>query len=167
MALGKVSWTFKDHDGEVSHLGLWTGVVTAGNLAGVLTDVGNLYAGLQGVSLCNIVRERLLVADSPRETNVPATSANAQREIKALVKFTDVLEYFDDPVNSIPNAGYGKSFDCEVPGVDLQYLTPNTDTFDLTQAPWDAFVTAFEALIKSPYGGDTQITEVQHVGRST
>jgi len=167
MALGAVGWTFRDYDGERATLKLWIAPVTAVNLPTVLTQTGNLYTALQGVSLCNIVRERLLVADSPRESNVNASSSAAQREIKALVRYTDVDQYFDPPANLIFNEGYGKSFACEVPGVDLQYLEANSDLFDLTQAPWNGFVTAFEALVHSPYGGGVEIIEVQHVGRSS
>jgi len=165
MAMGKVGWSFIDHDEEQSNLSLWIGVVTAGNLAGVLTQTGALRTAIDACTLCTITTERLLVAESSQNPSVPPANPLAQRETKALVRYTDVTEFFDDPTNSIPNEGFGSVFTCEIPGADLSDLILNTDRFDITEEPWLAFTTAFEALIKSPYGGAVEVLNVRHVGR--
>lgn len=43
---------------------------------------------------------------------------------------------------------------------------PGQDEYDLTAAPWDAFVTAFEALAKSPDGNAVNLISARLVGRN-
>lgn len=165
MAMGKVGWSILDHDEETSNISLWIGVVTAGNLAGVLTQTGALRTAIEGISLGTVTKEDLLVASSNQNAAIPPADPNAQRETKALVSYTDVTEFFDAPTNSIPNEGFGNRFTTEIPCADLSLLTLNSDRFDLEGTEWAAFVTAFEALIKSPYGGAVQVLNARHVGR--
>ncbi len=85
------------------------------------------------------------------------------------MKYEDNTQYFDAPVNAIPNAGYKKQFNVEIGTADftVDNLPNNGDEADLTEASIAAFVTAFEAIARSPYGGAVNVTQILAVGRST
>lgn len=169
MANGSGFFTLRDYSGESATMGFNTGVITAGNLAGVLTQFGALRTAIAAISLCEVAKEGLSVFRTNLSYTNP-TDPNAQRERKWLVEYRDATEYFDAPTNSIPNEGFGKPFNVEIPGADLDLtdvLLPGTDIVDLTQTQIAAFVTAFEALVKSPHGGAVEVFRITHIGKNT
>jgi hypothetical protein len=111
--------------------------------------------------------ERLQVFDT-KLSNTPPTDPSAQVERKWLVTYEDDLPFFDDPVNAIPNEGFGKLFQMEIPTADIEtagILLDNSDDADLTFAAMATFVTAFEDIARSPYGGTVNVIKVTTVGR--
>lgn len=154
-----------DYDGERSNTSLTTGNITAVSLPGTLTQWGTLRSALDGIILGTVSQEWLKVFDTKISNTLPSEKA-AQRESKWLVVYEDTTAFFDDPVNSIPNEGYKKVFTLEIPTADLSLLETNKDTMNIASGAGQTFVTAFEAIAKSPYGGAVNVLEVRHVGRA-
>lgn len=161
------SFTLRDYSRETASVGFNTGAITAVSIAGTLTQFGTLRTAIEGITNGVMAAEALYVART-KLSNLPATDPLAQRENKWLITYEDSTQFFDDPVNAIPNAGYKGVFNIEVPTADLEAVTmvPNTDDADLTAAPMSTFITAFEAIARSPYGGAVNVTRVEFVGRN-
>lgn len=164
---GGGSFTLMDYDREKSPMGFNTAAITAASLPATLTQFGNLRTAIQGIVLGVVSNEDLYV-NRTKLTNVPPTDPSAQRERKWLVKYEDTTQFFDAPVNAIPNAGYQKLFNVEIGTADFTAanLPNNGDEADLTNAAIAAFVTAFEALARSPYGGAVNVVQILAVGRN-
>lgn len=159
-------FTLKDYDKESSSWVFHTGAVTAVSLPGLLTQFGALRTALDAITLGTITDESMQVFNT-RLANAPPTDENAQRERKWLLKYEDNLPFFDNPINAIPNEGFGRVFVSEIPtALFVGLLLPNTDIADLADAAIAAFVTAFEAIARSPYGGTVNVLELQAVGRN-
>lgn len=165
MANGQMSFSFKDYNGEASNVSFGIVPVTALNLAGLLTWVGTLRTAVDGITLCNITGEAMKVFNT-KLSGANATDASAHRERKWLVRYEDNQQFFDPPVNAIPNEGYGKVFNIEIPGADSALLLANSDKADLANPAVAAFVTAFEANARSPHGGTCNVIELVMVGRN-
>lgn len=154
-----------DYDGERSNTSFTTGNITAVSIAGTLTAFGTLRTALDAIILGTISTETLKVFETKLSNTLPA-SASAQHESKWLVVYEDNLPFFDDPVNAIPNEGYRKVFTFEIPTADLTLLQTNSDKMIIASGAGATFVTAFEALARSPYGGTVNVLEIRHVGRN-
>jgi hypothetical protein len=85
-----------------------------------------------------------------------ATDQSAQREIKMLVRYTDVTS--------------GKLYRVTYPTLDLSIaglLTPGTDYLNRETTEVAAFESAFEAYVSSPEGNAVAIQSIQFVGRNS
>lgn len=166
--MGFFGLTFMDRNKQKSSIRLRIGPVTAGTLAGYLTTTGTLRSAIEALTLTTVQKTQLLVFDNLLSNVVP-TSGFAKRELKLLVKYRDVEEFFDAPTNSIYNENFGQSQTAEIPGPNLAlpdiYLG-DTEYLDLTQTQVAAFKTAFEAVVLSDGGGDVQIESIKVVGRN-
>lgn len=165
---GRLGFSLRDYSREVASFSLATGEVTAGTLPGLLTEVGALRAAIEGITLGIVNSESLKVFDTNLSSAVP-TNPLAQVESAWLIIFADDLPFFDDPVNAIPNEGFGKLFTMTIPTADIApagRLAPNSDDAVLTEAAIAAFVTAFENTARSPYGGTVDVIKITHVGRN-
>jgi hypothetical protein len=163
---GYGTFTLLDHNGERSATGFHTGAVTAISLPGLLTQFGALRTAIDDITLGTIAQEELNVFRTKLSNTLPA-SANAQRERKWLVVYEDVTQFFDPPINAIPNEGYRKVFTFEIATANLVgNLQPNSDEADLSATAVAAFVTAFEAIARSPYGGNVNVLKLVAVGRN-
>lgn len=165
MAGGLYTITMLDYSKEKSTTQFNTGAVTAVSLPGLLTQIGTLRAAIEGITLGVVNRESLKVFDTPL-ANTPPSDKNAQREDKWLISYEDTTEYFDAPVNAIPNEGYRKVFSFEVATPDRDLVDGNTDFADISTGAMATFVTAFEAMCKSPYGGSVNVLSAKYVGRN-
>lgn len=166
MANGQLTFSFLDHSDETSRTLIQTGAVTAVSLPGLLTEVGTLRDAIAAITLGTVSGEALKVFDTSLSNARPA-SALARRETKWLVRYEDTTAFFDDPVNAIPNEGFGKVFTITIPTADVaDRVTPGTDLADLTDTEIAAFITAFEATARSPYGGAVNVLSMQAVGRN-
>lgn len=157
-----------DNSRETSSFSLATGEVTAASLPGLLTEVGALRTAIEGITLGVVSQEKLLVFDT-NLSNSPPASALAQVETAWLVTYEDILPFFDDPVNAIPNEGFGRLFTLTIPTAEIGAagrLAANSDEAVLTEAGMAAFVTAFEETARSPYGGTVNVVSIRHVGRN-
>jgi len=165
---GGGSFTLMDYDREKTNSGFNTAAITPTSLAGLLTEFGALKAAIDTITLGTISDEAIYV-NRTKNSNVPPSDPSAQRERKWLVSYEDNTQFFDPPDNAIPNAGYRKLFDMEIGTADFTTarLPNNGDEADLTETSMAAFVTAFEALVHSPYGGTVNVVKITAVGRNT
>lgn len=143
----------RDYSDETSTTKLHFGAVTAISIAGLLTQWGNFKTAMGNIILGVIGREQL-VMDNTVLSNDSPTDSNAQVELKFM--FT----YEGDTSK--------KKFRFEVPTPDTSKVLPGTDIVDITDTDVAAFITAAEALGRSP-DSDTEtitITDVRLVGRN-
>lgn len=164
--VGFGSFTLIDHNREKSTTSFYTGNITGASLPATLTQFGALRNAIDGITLGSVTNESLKVFDT-KLANSPPADENAQRERKWLVVYEDDTAFFDAPLNAIPNSGYRKAFTFEIATAELTgRLLPNSDEADLTDAGMAAFVTAFEAIGRSPYGGVVNVVQIRAVGRN-
>lgn len=163
---GRLGFSMLDYSREKAAFSLATGEVTALSLPDLLTEVGALRTAVEGITLGVVSDERLSVFDT-NLSNTPPTSELAQVESSWLVTYEDDLPFFDDPVNAIPNEGFGRLFTLTIPTADIVgRLVPNTDNANLANTQIAAFVTAFEETARSPYGGTVNVVSIKFVGRN-
>lgn len=166
---GFVSYQLRDYTKETSTVSVITGNVTAASIAGWLTQVGALRTAIEGLTLGIVAKETGKVFDTKLSNDAP-TDPLAQREAVWIVTYEDNLQYFDAPVNAIPNAGYKKIFTDTIPTADLALLSSNPgeelDEIDLAAGPGASYVTAFEAIARSPYGGTVNVISIKNGGRN-
>lgn len=168
MAGGLFTLAMLDYSREKSAFSVITGDVTAVSLPGLLSDISDFRDAVDGICL-GVQADEALRAYTNNLSNTPPASPLAQIEAAWLVTYEDNLPFFDDPVNAIPNEGFGKLFTITIPTADIGAagrLLPNSDEADLTETNMAAFVTAFEAMARSPYGGTVNVVKVTHVGRN-
>jgi hypothetical protein len=167
MANGGLTFTLLDYDRETGSTNLQTGAVTGVSLPGLLTQIGTLRTAIEGITV-GVVSSESLYAFRTRLSNTPPADPDAQRERVWVVHYEDTTAFFDDPVNAIPNEGFGKNFTIAIPTADFSgdRLLTNSEDADLAETSIAAFVTAFEAIARSPYGGEVNVTRIQAGGRS-
>lgn len=164
---GRIGFQMVDYSNEKKNFSLATGEVTAVSLPGLLTEVGTLRSAIEAITLGNMAKESLSVFDTNLNA-VPPASQTAQIEKSWLVTYRDVTQFFDDPINAIPNEGYGRLYTMTIPTADDAGvpLLPESDNADLTQSAMAAFVAAFEQTARSPAGGEVEVRTVRFVGRN-
>lgn len=166
MANGRYNLRLLDHSNEGSNFEVQTGAVTAVSLPGLLTQIGTFRGAVDGITDGTIQKESLKVFDTPLG-NTPPVSDVSHRERKWLVRYEDTTAFFDDPVNAIPNEAFGRVYTFSIPCADpAGKLLANSDMADLADAAIAAFVTAFEAMGRSPAGGAVNVLSIELVGRN-
>jgi len=166
---GQLSVGFLDYSDEKASSGVHVGNVTAVSLPGLLTQIASYITAIDAITIGTITYDSLQAYRTARGVDLP-TDVDAQRERAWRVFYQDDLPFFDDPVNAIPNAGFGKQFHFDIPTAHfgLAAVFPiNSDEADLTQTQIAAFITAFEAMARSPYGGTVVVTKIVGVGKAT
>lgn len=154
--------TIRDYEGSLGTTEINTGLVTALTLPALLTQIGALRTAIDGLVIGVIANERQTVFNTILSQDLPV-SEFAQRGNKWIVYYHDDTQFFDAPVNAIPNAGYLKPFNIMIPTADNTLLDDNTKVLDISVNPGLAFVTAFEAMAKSPYGGSVVIDSIEQL----
>jgi len=132
-----------DYSNEKSSFGVTSITATAGNLAAQQTLAADLAAAVVDLTIGEVTKQQmaLVILDTPA---IP-TSPYAQRELKWLV------QYIGD--------ASGKIFSTEIAAPNItDNVAANTDIADLTSTDWAAFVTAFEAFVRSPDNGTETVT---------
>lgn len=157
--------TISDYNGETSTTGVNTGAVTAISLPGLLTNIAAYRAAIDGI-IIGIPKSDTLRAFKTPISNALPSDQNAQVERKWLVTYDDITQFFDAPVNAIPNAGFGKIFNTEIATADATLLDENQEFLDLSDGPGLAYATAFNNMARSPYGGVGRVLSVELVGRT-
>ncbi len=167
MANGGLTFSFLDYDRESASTNIATGAVTAVSLPGLLTQIGTLRSAIEGITVGTVSGESLYVFRT-RLSNTAPSDPHAQRERVWVVHFEDNQQFFDPPTNAIPNEGFGKNFVITIPTADFSgaRLLTNSQDADLAETSMAAFVSAFEAIARSPYGGTVNVTRIQAGGRS-
>jgi len=130
-----VQFQITDYSNEKSSTVLNTTVLTAGNFTAQQTLAAALAAAIEDLTIGELTKQinSIPVVDTPA---IP-TNPYAQREMKWLVQYQGDVS--------------GKLFSSEIAAPDItDNVVINTDVADLSSADWAAFVTAFEAYVKSP-----------------
>lgn len=169
MAGEQLTVGFLDYSEERATSQVNVGTVTAVSLPGLLTNIAAYITAIDAISMGTLTFDQLIAYRTARGSAPPA-DPNAQRERAWRVFYADNTAFFDPPDNAIPNAGFGKIFHFDVPtaNFDLVDVFPlNTDQADLGQTQIAAFVTAFEAMARSPYGGVPNVLRIIGVGKAT
>lgn len=141
-------WSFLDYSGETSPVTIHHGAITPVNLAGFLTEFGQMRSAIDGISIGTIQKEKWVGDDTLLSNALPA-NAFAQRELKWLVRYRDTTS--------------NKIYNIEIPCADpTGRLVAGTDKADLTETNMAAFVTRFESFGRSPES-DTHNVAVQEI----
>jgi hypothetical protein len=142
-----------DYSNEKSSFGVTSITANAGNLAAQQTEAAALAGAVDDLTIGELTKQamNLVILDTPA---IP-TNPFAQRELKWLVR------YIGD--------SSGKIFSVEIAAPDItDNVVVNTDVADLASTDWAAFVTAFEAYVRSPDNGTETVTvlDARLVGRN-
>jgi hypothetical protein len=155
--MGKLIVTIADHTGEVGTVTFPGSDLTAANIDAEETQMATLRAELADVMRGLELKYTEVAKVAPQAVG-KASSAEAQREEKALVR------YYDDTTFERATL--------EIPCVDMtKQMTGHPGKFYIdgesgAHADWTAFVTAFEAYVLPPGGNTAVVEEVIHVGRN-
>lgn len=146
--------TLVDYSGEKSTVTIQNGSITALTIAAFLTQFGALKTAIEGITKGVIVASSW-VGDKDILAASPPTDVFAQRELKWLVRYENVVSH--------------KIYTLEVPTADpTGRLLPASDLADLADTEMAAFVTAFEAIGRSPENDvdGVNVLDVTLVGRN-
>lgn len=148
---GRMTVQFLDYDSEVSSFQVGVAALTSANFTAQETAMDALRDAAAAITLGNT--SQTVYANVDKLSITPASDQTAQRELKWLVSYHDTTSL--------------NRFSCELPTADPDQLDPN----DRAHAEIgdgglvDAFVAAFEAVVKSPDGGSVVVDEITLVGR--
>jgi hypothetical protein len=143
----------RDYSDETSRTFVHFGAVTALNIAGVLAQIGDLRTAISHMILGNIAKDGWIGDRTIQSNAVPSNSA-AQIELKGQFLYEGTTNH--------------KRYRVEIPTFNPSKTIPGSDMIDLTDSDVAAFVTAFEALAKTP-DNDTEgvnVLEGRLVGRN-
>jgi hypothetical protein len=140
-----------DYSESRSSFSFSVGAITAVSLPGFLTNLGALRTALGNIVKGTISRERW-VGDETVLSNIPPSDPDAQRELAWRVQY---IGDFD---------GY---YDFTIACPDTSLLRAGTDFADKSSPAMAAFITAIEAIARTPLDDEEQIivTDIYLVGR--
>jgi hypothetical protein len=130
-----ISLAYRDRSAEVSTVTIHTVELTAANLVAWEGDFTTLRAAMDALVIGKEAHQTKVLEKALISRDIPA-SEFAQRENKWLVSYEGDTSH--------------KLFSIEIPTADLALRNQGNDSIDITVAPFDAFVTAFEDLARSP-----------------
>lgn len=167
-----MSFTMNDYNKEASVFSINVQDVNPANLADLLTKRDALKTAIDAITRGIFVQSTVTDKATYNSASTPAGDTQANREIKWLITYEDGTEFLDAPDDTIYNAGFRKVFKLELGTANLA-LRQDNDSVVYTrggahnvQAVAD-FVTALEAVLKSPYGGVGVVLRIEDVGRSS
>lgn len=153
-----------DASNEVGQFTINTVNITPANLAAVQTGIADMMTALEPL-IRGSEKQRSFPVVVRFAPPIPA-DVEAQREDKWDITYLDVSQFLDAG-NTVANPGYGRPFHVTIPTASrTDNMQSGTDIVDITQGDWPAFVTNFEAIAKSPTGGNVNIQQVRFVGRN-
>lgn len=149
--MGKVNWTYIDHDSESSGVGVPIIDLTAANFTAQAALHATLRTAVEAVVLGTLRKEQIIAVTDDIAGVAPA-NAFAQREIKWLVSGVD---------------GSGFVSTIELPTADLALLAGGTGQMDITAGAGLALANALNAVWRSPRSATAvTVQSVTHVGRN-
>jgi len=152
--LSEAGETYVDYGvpGEKSSFRFTITDLSAANFVAISGALTTLWTNIAALLLGSPVSRRV-VAISQEVAASPVTDPLAQRENKWLVRYHDTS---------------GRKFTLELPTADLSLLDTNSEFLDLAGTEAAAFVSAFEAVAKSPSDQSNIVVDsIQFVGRRT
>lgn len=138
--------SLKDSSREIGRTEFNVGPLTAGTIAGALTQMGALATAIGGVT--NGLKVGSGWGDNDTFTGTLPTDPLCQRGIKWTVLMRD-------STTGVPVINH-------IPTADLTLLTPPEEDLDLTAGAGAALKTAIEALCKSPAGNAVVVERVYY-----
>lgn len=147
------TFTVRDYSDETSAHTIHFGAITALSIAGFLTQFG-AYRTALGNIIKGVIGKEQWVGDNTVLDNTSPAATDAQVELKFLLTYEGTTSK--------------KKYRTEIPTPDTSKLIPGTDKVDLTDSEVAAYITAFEALAKSP-DSDTEgvnVLDMRLVGRN-
>lgn len=165
------TFTIEDYSHETSTTTINVQDITTLNYGDVSTAVSGVENAIEDITLG--VLRRTSLNKSYVGSAAAVTEEHAQREMKWLVVYRDVLPFLDAG-GLVSNPGYLKTFSFEVPCPDTALLIEGTDKADLASTEMAAFVAAVEASVRSPYntysvivaGPFVEVIDITLVGRN-
>jgi len=153
---GRVGYTLIDHSNEKTRHNIELQAITSGNLDSVLTNIGAYQTALGNIVLGTVSIEDVHALIDNISEAIPA-SQFAQRELKLLIRYVGDTS--------------GKTFTLTIgtPDLDSLEISPGSQFVNLSDAGiMAAWVTAFEAIARSPESDTETVTVVsaQVVGRN-
>lgn len=143
--------TYNDHSGEKSVFRFRIVDLTPANVAATVGLVASLQAAINPIILGTVNKQTVQYSETQPDATLP-TSEVARREDKWLVRYQDVTN--------------GKKGSAEIPTPEVAtHMLGNTDKADLNNTEISAFVTAFEAVVRSVDGNAVNVLEIEAVGR--
>lgn len=156
--------TVEDYDFETSTTSINVGPITVANTVAKHAAIDAYRAAVVNLVLGAV--RKVSINEVFPESVEAVTNKLAQRESKWEVTFRDVTEFFD-VANTISNVGYNETWTITIPTADLSLLEANQSELDLTGTEAAAYVTAAEAIVNSPWGGnEVEVVKIKHVGRN-
>jgi len=144
-------FTFLDYSEEESSFKFHNGAITPVSLAGYLTQFAALRTATENIVLGNISHD-MWVGDRTNYANAAPTDENAQRERKWLVRYEGTTSH--------------SVYTATIPTADLVgRLLPDSDEADLTDPQIAAWITAFEAIARTPEDEAVNVIDIEAVGR--
>jgi hypothetical protein len=159
--MAKYKLSIRDNSREITRTDFNIDDIGVGNIGDILTAVGTFKAAVDGIVLGVLAKEALVMDETNLSALAPANPL-AQRGIKWHAQYSDNTAFFDPGVNAIPNAGYQQIFTNSIGTADLSLLADGEEELNLTAGVGLAFKTAFDAFVKSPYGGDAVLLRVYY-----
>jgi len=153
MATSVVESSWLDHSAEVGRSKLHIVQLTAGNIVATLALVDTLNTTTDAILQGTRSHTRVIAVDTPG-SQVPPAGNDAQREAKLMVR------YQDDTTKQI----YRVEYPCILWAI-LNGAGKTGDYVDPENAGWQAFVDAFEAVVKSADGNAVVVLDGQYVGK--
>jgi hypothetical protein len=150
MSTSEVTFSTLDYSKERSNVRFNITQITAANLVAEQGDITDLGTAITGISLNTLARQIVVLSNDELASNYP-TDVHAQRENKWLIRYEDTTTH--------------QVYRNEVPGADLTLLATNSDMADLSLTAWTDFITAFEAVVKSPDGNAVNFLDAEFVGK--
>lgn len=169
-----VSITVNDYDAQAGIVGFMVTEITDENLVDVATAFGTFRTTMMALLRGVAIQSQMTILSKYDASDTPASDDQAQRGNKWRVVYRDNTPFLDAPTNSVVNYGYRKQFDIELPTANLTLRENNSDVIytlagggvGAGDAAIEAFVTAFNNLVRSPYGGDAQVIRIEAVTRT-
>jgi hypothetical protein len=159
--VAKYKITLRDNSRETKRSDFNIQSVTVDSIPVILTNVGNFKTALANITL-GVLAKEALVMDETNLSALAPTDPLAQIGVQWHVQYADDTPFFDPGINAIPNAGYQQIFTNTVGTADLSLLADGEEELDLTVNPGLAFKTAFDNLVRSPYGGVANLLRVYY-----
>jgi hypothetical protein len=153
VAVHTSTFTLRDYDKELGTVTIHNGAITSVSIAGFLTAFGALRSAIDTITN-GVVAKEMWVGDNTILSNSIPTGETVQRENKWLVVYEGDTSK--------------KKFQVELPTADpTGRLLTNTNQADLADTDIAAFVTAFEAIARSPDDDTETVTvlEIRYVQR--
>lgn len=169
-----LSISINDYDAQTGIVGFQCAEVSDTNFVGIATAFGEFRAAMMPLIRGVAIQSQMTIVSRFAAADQPATDDQAQRGNKWRVVYRDNSQWADAPTNSVPNYGYLKTFDVEIPTANLTLRENNSDVIytqsgggvGAADAQIEAFVAEFNSLVRSPYGGDAQVLRIEAVTRT-